>query len=363
MGRATVSAAAAPTPATAIGTADSTPAGTLDLAIPKLRTGSYFPDWLLERGKRAERALTTVVATCYLLGVSTRRMDRLVETLGITGLSKSQVSVMARNSTPRSRRSGPGRWMPARTPSSPLTRWCSRSEKAGAWSTCTPDRHRDQRRRLPRNPRWDVRHRRDGAGWLTFWRSLTARGLSGVKLVTSDAHAGLVAAIGATLPGAAWQRCGTHYTTNLMAITPKASWPWVRTLLHSVFDQPDAESVDAQYDRVIEALADKLPKVADHLEAARADLLAFTAFPKAIWRQIWSNNPQERSTKRSAAAPTLSASSPTATPDPPRRRSPGRTTRRMGRVRRYLGLGSSAKSRADHSSPTEQEATPAALTA
>src|SRR5436190_23916796 len=118
----------------------------------------------------------------------------------------------------------------------------------------------------------DVTTAEDGAGWLTFLRSLTARGLSGVKLVTSDAHAGLVAAIGATLPGAAWQRCRTHYTTNLMAVTPKASWPWVRTLLHSVFDQPDAESVAAQYDRIIDALTDKLPKAADHLEAARADL-------------------------------------------------------------------------------------------
>jgi putative transposase len=137
----------------------------------------------------------------------------------------------------------------------------------------------------------DVTTAEDGAGWLTFLRSLTARGLSGVKLVTSDAHAGLVAAIGATLPGAAWQRCRTHYATNLMAITPKSSWPWVRTLLHSVFDQPDAESVAAQYDRIIDALSDKLPKVAEHLDAARAELLAFTAFPKQIWRQIWSNNP------------------------------------------------------------------------
>jgi putative transposase len=77
-----------------------------------------------------------------------------------------------------------------------------------------------------------------------------------------------------------------------MSVTPKSSWPWVRTLLHSVFDQPDAESVAAQYDRIIDALSDKLPNVADHLEAARPDLLAFTAFPKQIWRQIWSNNPQ-----------------------------------------------------------------------
>ncbi|MCW2651713.1 MAG: transposase, mutator type, partial [Mycobacterium sp.] len=93
------------------------------------------------------------------------------------------------------------------------------------------------------------------------------------------------------LPGAAWQRCRTHYTTNLMSVTPKSSWPWVRTVLHSIFDQPDAESVVAQYDRVLDALTDKLPKVAEHLDGARADLLAFTAFPKQIWRQIWSNNP------------------------------------------------------------------------
>ena len=112
--------------------------------------------------------------------------------------------------------------------------------------------------------------------------------------MTSDAHAGLVGAIGATLPGAAWQRCRTHYAANLMAATPKASWPWVRALLHSVYDQPDAASVHAQFDRVLDALADKLPKVAEHLEAARADVLAFTAFPKEVWRQIWSNNPSER---------------------------------------------------------------------
>jgi putative transposase len=134
----------------------------------------------------------------------------------------------------------------------------------------------------------------DGAGWLTFFRDLVARGLSGVRLVTSDAHCGLVAAIGATLPNAAWQRCRTHYAANLMSLTPKASWPWVKTLLHSVYDQPDAASVHVQYDRLVQAVADKLPKVADHLEAARADLLAFTAFPKEIWRQIWSNNPNER---------------------------------------------------------------------
>jgi transposase-like protein len=134
----------------------------------------------------------------------------------------------------------------------------------------------------------------DGAGWLAFFRGLVARGLTGTLLVTSDAHAGLVAAIGATLPGASWQRCRTHYAVNLMSVTPKSSWPWVRTLLHSVYDQPDREAVNAQYDRVLDALSDKLPAVAEHLDAARADVLAFSTFPKEIWRQLWSNNPQER---------------------------------------------------------------------
>lgn len=126
--------------------------GSLDLAIPKLRHGSYFPHWLLERRKRAERALTTVVATCYLLGVSTRRMDNLVETLGITGLSKSQVSVMAKELDAAVEAFGPGPWTLARTRSSPPTPWCSRSASRVGWSTCTPCRGRSQRRGLPGDP-------------------------------------------------------------------------------------------------------------------------------------------------------------------------------------------------------------------
>ncbi|MGC1208185.1 MAG: transposase, partial [Ornithinimicrobium sp.] len=91
-----------------------------------------------------------------------------------------------------------------------------------------------------------------------------------------------------------WQRCRTHYAANLMAATPKSSWPWVKALLHSVYDQPDAGAVHAQFDRVLDTLAGKLPAVAEHLEGARADILAFTTYPKKIWRQLWSNNPNER---------------------------------------------------------------------
>src|SRR6478752_6188559 len=158
--------------------------GTVDVAVPKLREGSFFPDWLLQRRRRAEAALTTVVATCYLLGVSTRRMDKLVQSLGITGLSKSQVSEMAKDL----------------------------------------DQHVEQFRTRPLS---------DGPYTFVAADALTMKVREGgrvgpVALVTSDAHTGLVDAVGATLPGAAWQRCRTHYAANLMSVTPKSSWGWVK---------------------------------------------------------------------------------------------------------------------------------------
>ena len=272
-----------------------TRAGTIDVAIPKLRAGSYVPDWLLERRRRAEAALTTVVATCYLLGVSTRRMNTLVQTLGITGLSKSQVSQMATELDEQ------------------VTQFRTRPLDAGPYTFLAADALTMRVREGGRVVKvaclvatgvnvegyreilgLQVTSTEDGAGWLSFFRDLVARGLTGVKLVTSDAHQGLVAAAGSTLPGAAWQRCRTHYAANLMTVTPKSSWPWVKTLLHTVYDQPDAASVHAQFDRVLDALEYKLPAVFAHLEGAREEILAFTAFPKAIWRQIWSNNPNER---------------------------------------------------------------------
>jgi transposase-like protein len=143
----------------------------------------------------------------------------------------------------------------------------------------------------------DVASSEDGAGWLAFLRSLIARGLSGVQLVVSDAHAGLVDAIGAVLPGASWQRCRTHYARNLLSQVPKSAQPWVATLLRTVFEQPDTEAVQAQMQHVLDALEAKFPKAAAHLDAAQHDLLAFTVFPREIWRQIWSNNPQERLNK------------------------------------------------------------------
>jgi len=143
----------------------------------------------------------------------------------------------------------------------------------------------------------DVTSSEDGAGWLAFLRGLVARGLSGVALVISDDHAGLVNAVAAVLPGAAWRRCRTHYHRNLLTKVPKTAQPWVSTLVRTIFEQPDADSVRAQHAQVVAALEAKLPQAAAHLDAARDDILAFTAFPREIWRQIWSNNPQERLNK------------------------------------------------------------------
>src|SRR4051812_37082746 len=189
-----------------------TRAGTLELAIPRLRSGSYFPDWLLERRRRAERALTTVVATCYLLGVSTRRMEKLVESLGITRLSKSQVSEMAKDLDAqvadfrhRPLDQGPYTFLAA---DALVLKVREGGRVVNVHALVATGVNADGHREILG---LQVTSAEDGAGWLAFFRDLTARGLTGVALVTSDAHAGLVAAIGATLPGASWQRCRTHW--------------------------------------------------------------------------------------------------------------------------------------------------------
>lgn len=186
--------------------------GTMDVAIPKLRSGSYFPDWLLERRKRAERALTSVVATCYLLGVSTRRMEKLVESLGVTQLSKSQVSIMAADLDAqveafrtRLLDAGPYTFVAA---DALVLKVRENGRVVNVHALVATGVNADGYREILG---LQVTSGEDGAGWLAFFRDLVARGLSGVELVTSDAHAGLVAAIGATLPGASWQRCRTHW--------------------------------------------------------------------------------------------------------------------------------------------------------
>jgi transposase-like protein len=266
------------------------------VAIPKLRSGSYFPEWLLERRKRAEAALVSVVATCYLLGVSTRRMDKLVQTLGITSLSKSQVSRMAADldaqvAAFRTRPlgdAGPFTFVAADA----LTMKVRENGRVvNAVVLVATGVNADGHREVLGVK---VTTSETKEAWNVFFADLVARGLAGVKLVTSDAHRGLVEAIAANLPGASWQRCRTHYAANLMSVTPKSAWPAVKTMLHSVYDQPDPKSVHTQFDKLLDAMTEQLPAVHEHLDAARADVLAFTSFPKEIWRQIWSNNPQER---------------------------------------------------------------------
>jgi len=275
-----------------------TRAGSVELAIPKLRAGSYFPEWLLERRSRSEQALVSVVATCYLLGVSTRRVEKLAQSLGVTQLSKSQVSEMAKTLDARV----------AEFRNRPL----DGSPYTFVWVDALMQKVREGGRVInvaclvavgvnAEGHREilgvDVATSENGSGWVAFLRSLAARGLSGVQLVISDAHGGLIDAIGAVLPGAGWQRCRTHYARNLINQVPKSAAPWVATMLRTVFEQPDAASVRAQMAQVISALDEKFPKAAEHLEYAREDLLAFAAYPREVWRQIWSNNPQERLNK------------------------------------------------------------------
>lgn len=270
--------------------------GTVDVAVPKLRQGTYFPDWLLERRKRAETAMITVVADCYLAGVSTRRMDKLVKQLGIHSLSKSQVSRMAADLDEQVEQfrhrplgeAGPFTLVAADA----LTMKVREGGRViNAVVLVATGVNADGRREVLGVK---VATSETKSAWNTFFADLVARGLDGVRLVTSDAHQGLVEAIAANLPGAVWQRCRTHYAANLMSVTPKAMWPAVKAMLHSVYDQPDAASVHAQFERLLDYVQEKLPAVFEHLDEARAEILAFTGFPKDVWQQIWSNNPNER---------------------------------------------------------------------
>ena len=275
-----------------------TRAGTIALAVPKLREGTYFPEWLLQPRRRAERAFVQVVAECYVRGVSTRRVEGLVRQLGIERISKSRVSEMAKELDEqveafrtRPLDGGPYTyvWMDALT---------QKVREGGrivniACVVATGVNTAGNREILGT----ELFTTEDGAGWTAFLRGLVARGLSGVRLVISDAHPGLVDAIASTLPGASWQRCRTHFMRNLLAKVPKSAGPFVATLVRSIFAQPDAGAVWSQFHRVVEQLQERFPDAAAMLEAAGPDILAFTAFPPAHWRQIWSNNPQERLNK------------------------------------------------------------------
>jgi putative transposase len=269
--------------------------GTVPLQIPKLRRGAYFPDWLLEPRRRAERALMQVVAESYLRGVSVRRVEGLVQALGVDRLPKSRVSELAQELDElvaafrcRPLDGGPYAyvWLDAHT---------QRCRDGGrvvnvAIVTAVGVNAQGSREVLG----CDVITSEDGAGWTAFLRDLVARGLGGVRLVISDDHKGLEQAVAAVLPGAAWQRCRTHFMRNLLTRVPKSAQALVATLIRSIFAQPTAAEVWAQHGRVVEQLEGRFRDAAALLVEAAEDILAFAAFPGEHWRQIWSNNPLER---------------------------------------------------------------------
>lgn len=273
--------------------------GSIDLRVPKLRAGSYFPDWLLDARTRAERAFIQVVAEAYVRGVSTRRVEGLVETLGVSSLSKSQVSEMAKSLDEvvddfrnRPLDQGPYTYVWADAMNVKVREGGRIVNVALLIATAVNAEGNREVLGV------DLATSEDGAGWLAFFRSLVARGLSGTQLVTSDAHPGLVDAIAATLPGASWQRCRTHYLRDLLTKVPKSSQSMVATMVRTIFAQPSADEVWAQHRRVVDHLTGVgLDDAADHLDQAAAEILTFTGFPKANWKQIWSNNPQERLNK------------------------------------------------------------------
>ena len=266
--------------------------------MPKLREGSYFPDWLLQPRRRAEQAFVSVIADAYLAGVSTRRVEKLVQQLGVERMSKIQVSRLAQSldQIVEDFRTRPLDCAPyAYVTLDALVVKCR--EGGRTVNVCVVHAVGVNRDGFRESLGLDVVTAEDGAAWLAFVRGLVARGLAGVKLVSSDAHPGLVDAIAATLPGAAWQRCRTHFMRNLLTRVPKSAQSFVATMVRTIFAQPDAATVREQHARIVDQLQTRFPEAAALLDEAGSDLLAFTSFPKEHWRQLWSNNSLERLNK------------------------------------------------------------------
>jgi transposase-like protein len=267
--------------------------GTIELRVPRVRDGSYFPS-LLDPRKRGERALVAVVQEAYVQGVSTRRVDELVQALGMTGISKSQVSRLCQALDAEVERF---RTRPLEGP------------YPYVWLDATYLKVREQGRVVSMAVviavavratgerevlGLDVGPSEDGAFWLQFLRSLVARGLGGVRLVISDAHQGLKGAIAAALQGAGWQRCRVHFVRNALAVVPKSAAQMVAATIRTVFAQPDPAAAREQWRRVADGFRGRYPRLADLLDDAEPDVLAYLDFPPEHWRQIWSNNPLER---------------------------------------------------------------------
>ncbi|GIW19976.1 MAG: IS256 family transposase [Chloroflexota bacterium] len=269
--------------------------GTIELEIPRLRRGSYFPGWLLERRRRAERALFAVIAEAYVLGVSTRKVDALVRTLGVEGISKSEVSRLCSELDRQVRAFRERRLDEHRYPYLWLDAKVAKVREGGrivsmAILVAIAVNERGEREVVG----LEVGSAETGPLWTAFLRSLVARGLSGVVLVISDAHVGLREAIRQTLLGATWQRCRTHTIRDVLAHVPKAAQGLVAAYARTIFHQPDGPSAHAQLGQVAEQLGRRFPKAAEVLLGAADDVLAYTAVPREHWSKVWSTNPLER---------------------------------------------------------------------
>ena len=276
----------------------TTTAGDLELRIPKLRTGSFFPS-LLERRRRVDQALFAVVMEAYLHGVSTRKVDDLVKALGAdSGISKSEVSRICAGldeevAAFRDRSLADAAFPYVYLDATYCKARVGRRVVSQAVVIATGVRADGNREVLG----FDVGDSENGAFWTSFLRSLKARGLTGVQLVVSDAHEGLKTAIGSVLLGSSWQRCRVHFTRNVLDAVAKSNAEMLAAAIRTIFAQPDADHVTEQFEVITTMLARSHPKVAAMMHEAREDLLAFTAFPVSHWKKIWSTNPLERLNK------------------------------------------------------------------
>ena len=273
----------------------STPAGDVEIGIPKLRTGSFFPE-LLEPRRRIDKALWAVIMTAYITGTSTRKVDDLVKALGCdSGISKSTVSricaqIDADVAVLRTRRLDHQPFVYVWLDATYVHVRENRHVVSKAVVIATGLRADGHREVLG----LDVGDSENETFWREFLTSLNDRGLGGVRLVVSDAHAGLVKAIGRCFQGAAWQRCRVHAMRNLLSAAHHKHRQMIAALIRTVFAQPDADSARAQLRAVVDQLAPYAPTVAERLQGMENDVLAYTGFPPAHWPKIWSNNPIER---------------------------------------------------------------------
>jgi len=273
----------------------STPAGDIEVAIPKLREGSFWPG-LLEPRRRIDKALWAVIMTAYITGTSTRKVDDLVKALGCdSGVSKSTVSRICKEidgdvALLRNRRLDHQPFVYVWLDATYVHVRDGGQVVSKAIVIATGLRVDGRREILG----LDVGDSENETFWTEFLRSLRDRGLDGVQLVISDAHAGLKIAIRRVFQGAAWQRCRVHAMRNFLAAANHSHRAIIAALIRTIFAQPDPDAATTQLRSVVDQLRAIAPKVAERLETAETDLLAYSAFPPAHWPKIWSNNPIER---------------------------------------------------------------------